>query len=219
MNKSVKVYKNVNIKNTKIGDNSIIGDDSRLVNCKLLENVRIGRRNYCQESIIGRRSYTGCDTRIYNSIIGFFCSISWGVTIGGGEHKLNRISTHDFYYSRFSFRDKNSKSDDHDRYEDSLEIGNDVWIGAGAVILRGITIGDGAVIGANAVVTKDIPPYGIAVGNPAKVIKYRFSKKIINELLELEWWKLSDNILKRYFDLLKSENIKEVINKLKHEAK
>lgn len=219
MNKSVKLYKNAIVKNSTIGNNSIIGDDSRIINCKLSENIRIDRRNYCQESTIGRRTYTGCDTRIYNSKIGSFCSISWGVTIGGGEHKLNRISTHDFYYSRYTFRNESCKPDIHDRYEDSLEIGNDVWIGAGAVILRGTNIGNGAVIGANAVVTKDIPPYSIAVGNPAKVVKYRFEKEIIKDLLELEWWYFSDDILSKYFDLLKSEDIQQVINKLKYEVK
>lgn len=68
------------------------------------------------------------------------------------------------------------------------EIGNDVWIGAGAIILHKVSIADGAVIGTGAVVTKDIPPYAIAVGNPAKVIRYRFSDEYIKQLLDIQWW-------------------------------
>ena len=81
-------------------------------------------------------------------------------------------------------------------YKGDTVIGNDVWIGMDTTIMPGIKIGDGAVIGANAVVTHDIPPYAIVAGIPAKVIKYRFADEIINELLELQWWNLDENLLK-----------------------
>lgn len=78
----------------------------------------------------------------------------------------------------------------------SCRIGNDVWIGDGVFIMNGITVGDGAVIGAHAVVTKDVPPYAIVAGVPARVIRYRFDEKTIKKLLDLQWWNLPDDIIK-----------------------
>jgi acetyltransferase-like isoleucine patch superfamily enzyme len=77
-----------------------------------------------------------------------------------------------------------------------IDVGNDVWIGEDVHILSGVTIGDGAIIGAGSVVTKDIPPYSVAVGNPAKVIKYRFTKTQIKKLLKIKWWEWEDNVIK-----------------------
>lgn len=92
-----------------------------------------------------------------------------------------------------------------------IEIGNDVWIGDNVTIKNGVKIGDGAVIGACALVTKDIPPYAIVGGVPAKIIKYRFEEKIINELLELKWWNFNDEILKT----IQYDNILDAIATLK----
>ena len=95
-----------------------------------------------------------------------------------------------------------------------ITIGNDVWIGDGAFIKNGVTIGDGAIIGARAVVTKDIPPYAIVVGVPAKILKYRFSEQIIDRLLNTKWWNLDDSIIKKlpYYDIDKCLKILEEIN-------
>ena len=86
-------------------------------------------------------------------------------------------------------------------------IGNDVWIGSHALILGGVKIGDGAVIGAGAVVTKDVPPYAVVGGVPARIIKYRFSQEIIDKLLEIKWWNLPENILKENIKLFQTDNI------------
>ncbi|EKO3576514.1 CatB-related O-acetyltransferase [Vibrio metschnikovii] len=93
----------------------------------------------------------------------------------------------------------------YDRYSESVIIGNDVWIAAGAVITRGIKIGDGAVIGANAVVTKDVPPYAIVAGIPAKVIKYRFTPEIIQRLLDIQWWNWEEIKIKENFTLFSEQ--------------
>ena len=87
-----------------------------------------------------------------------------------------------------------------------VHIGNDVWIGSGVFIKNGITIGDGAIVGAHAVVTKDVPPYAIVCGNPARIIRYRLSDDIIKQLLELKWWNLPDDIIKQipYDDVYKA---------------
>jgi acetyltransferase-like isoleucine patch superfamily enzyme len=115
--------------------------------------------------------------------IGKFCSIAKGVQILlGGEHYFGRVSSYPLkdILEGAAGEDAFSKGD--------ITIGNDVWIGYGATILSGVTIGDGAVIGAQAVVTKDVGPYSVVVGNPGKMIKKRFDDKTIKKLLALKWW-------------------------------
>lgn len=129
---------------------------------------------------IGRYTYLGHGTGIFNGVIGQFCSIGNFVMIGGYQHPYKKMSTSPRLYREIL----------GELYDDSnhdVVIGNDVWIGDGAVILKG-KIGDGAIIGANAVVTSDIPSYAIAVGCPAKVTKYRFNKEKIDYLQSLKWW-------------------------------
>jgi len=149
------------------------------------KNANIGRfakvENHCivdAQTTIGKYTFIGPYTTITKTNIGNYCSIASFVKIGHGEHDLTRISTSTRFY--------------RSAYEDLTEkpciIGNDVWIGTDAIILRGVTIGDGAVIGANAVVTKNVPPFAIVVGAPAKIIKYRFPKEKIKEISASHWW-------------------------------
>lgn len=102
----------------------------------------------------------------------------------------------------------------YDRFTDQCEIGNDVWIGCNAVICRGAHIGDGAVIGAGAVVTRDIEPYTIAVGSPARPLKKRFADELIDRLQKTEWWNLPANIITENFKLFSSIANAESIEKL-----
>ena len=118
--------------------------------------------------------------------IGSFCSIAEDVTIfGGGEHNAAWVTT---FPLRMALSDPLAGKDGHPATKGKTEIGNDVWIGFGATILSGVAIGDGAIVGAKAVVTRDVPPYAIVAGNPAKVIRYRFPQEQIQALLELQWW-------------------------------
>lgn len=115
--------------------------------------------------------------------IGNYCSIAGDVTIFlGGEHRIDTVASYPFYERDGIPSAPNAYA------KGDVTIGSDVWIGQGVTILSGVTIGDGAVIGACALVARDVPPYAVAVGNPARVVCYRFSKRQIAQLLDLKWW-------------------------------
>lgn len=175
--------------------------------------IRSGNYNVKQ---IGAFTYCGGGRSVYESVssIGRFCSIAKDVHIGIFEHPTNYISTHGFVRMHAWSKTWNSLGEWHKkniaqvtaaraawldlqnkpRYQ-PVTIGNDVWIGDGAFISQGVNIGDGAVVAARSVVTKDVPPFAIVAGIPAKVIKYRFEPDIIAELNELQWWKYGPNAL------------------------
>jgi len=146
-------------------------------------------------SSIERHSFCGYDCSILNTDIAAFCSIGNKVTIGGVNHPLSFVSTSPVFLShKDSVKTKLAR---HDYLpEIRTRIGNDVWIGAGAYVKAGVTIGDGAAIGMAAVVTRDVPAYAIVAGNPARLIRMRFAEHIVSALMELKWWLLSDEELK-----------------------
>jgi acetyltransferase-like isoleucine patch superfamily enzyme len=136
--------------------------------------------------------------------IGKFCSIADGVKILlGGEHNYRFVSTYPFDNLLIRFKELGPTV----KTKGDVTIGNDVWIGYGAIILSGVTIGDGAVVGAGAVVAKDIRPYAIVAGNPAKLLKYRFNKYVIQRLLWEKWWDLPWNQLREKIPWLISTSI------------
>jgi chloramphenicol O-acetyltransferase type B len=145
--------------------------------------------------------------------VGSFCSIADNVTIfAGGEHNHNWATT---YPLRIAFNSPMANIDGHPASKGPTVIGNDVWIGYGATIMSGVVIGDGAVIGAQSVVTKDIPPYAICVGNPATVKKMRFDSKTIEKLQALCWWNWSIEKIKLNLHVLCNDDLSELfrINK------
>lgn len=206
------LYKNARLTKSNVGENCTVGDGSILFKSVLEGANAINRNNYITDSQLGFATYTGHNTTIKNSVIGKYCSISWSVSIGGKNHNYLRTTTFPEYHMN---RILDGKSTIIENRMENTYIGNDVWIGAGAIIMRGINVGDGAVIGAGAVVTKDVPPYAIVAGTPAKVIKMRFSDKIINQLLEIKWWDWAIDKIGKKREILMSEiteeNIKELI--------
>lgn len=158
---------------------------------------------------IGRFTYGKPQWMLWNAneriSIGSFCSLANECTIfGGGEHRSDWVTT---FPLRIAFGDPMAGKDGHPTSKGETRIGNDVYIGYRAMILSGVTIRDGAVIGAGAVVTKDVPPYAVVAGVPAKVVKMRFSDEIIERLLKLRWWEWELEKIKENMSMLCSSNI------------
>lgn len=145
-------------------------------------------------------------------IIGKFCSLAEGCRfiMNGSVHSTEDVSSYPFHLFGNGWQyalNENSKY----RIKGDTVIGNDVWIGYHATIMPGIHIGDGAVIGAHAVVTKDVPPYTIVGGNPAKEIRKRFDDKTIEKLLEMQWWNWNIEKISKYIKLINSTNVEKLI--------
>lgn len=145
-------------------------------------------------------------------IIGKFCSIACGAKFlfNSANHTLSSLSTYPFplFFEEWNL-DKKNVAQSWDNKGDII-IGNDVWIGYEAVILAGVSIGDGAIIGARAVVTKDVPPYTIAGGVPAKPIKKRFSDETISSLLSIQWWNWSKEKISKNIKAIQAGKIGEL---------
>jgi acetyltransferase-like isoleucine patch superfamily enzyme len=145
--------------------------------------------------------------------IGKFCSIAEGVTMFlGANHRVDWFSTYPFGHIHESKFPKVKKGTGHPTSNGDITIGNDVWIATNASIMSGVTIGDGAVIAAYSVVTKDVPPYTIVGGNPAKQIRKRFSDDVIAKLLELKWWDMEESKINEISDILCSNDIEKLNN-------
>jgi chloramphenicol O-acetyltransferase type B len=177
--------------NNKFRFKNVIIDDGVCIDFKALikPNVHLLSNCIINNTNIDSYTYVGKNTIVQNAVIGKFCSISNDVFIGLGSHPIDYFSTSPIFYRKKNIIEIDLILKDYSFQEyENIKIGNDVWIGAKAIVLDGITIGHGAVVAANAVVTKDIPPYAIVGGVPAKILKYRFNDTKIKKLLESNWW-------------------------------
>jgi len=166
---------------------SFVGKNAVLFRDVLLQNTKINDYSYVQSN-----------SMLMNSNISKFCSIASNVQIGLQEHPLNMVCSNPIFYDNtqplpFFFAKKKIFKNDGE----ITNVDADVWIGYGTIVKSGVTIGIGAVIGAGAVVTKNVEPYSIVAGVPAKHIKYRFEKEIRDELIKSKWWVLDEERLKK----------------------
>ena len=152
--------------------------------CTLGENAYAVAPFYMHNVQLGDYSYFAKNAQVANTTIGKFCSIGPNFCCGLGIHPTDGVSTHPMFYRG-----------EKEEYK-QVTIGNDVFIGANVIVLDGVTIGDGAIIGAGAVVSKDIPPYAIAVGCPIEIKKYRMNEKQIAAMERIQWWNWEDEKLK-----------------------
>ena len=180
--------------------------------------ARVYGRVQVIDSSLGDYSYVGRDSRVIHADIGKFCSIAGETKVGMGTHTLDNISTSPIFTEK-----KNGTGQSWVKKSSfvpfrRVTIGNDVWIGVRVMIMGGVSIGDGAVIGAGSIVTKDVPPYAVVAGVPARIIRYRFPQQQIDLLLEHPWWNLSEEQLRDQIALFQeNENIEEKINQLCHD--
>lgn len=168
-------------------------------------NTKVYPPYFLQHMQLGDFSYVAKNCSISHCSIGKFCSIGPNFCCGLGIHPNNGVSTSPMFYSTAKQNGMTLCSESKVAETKQTVIGNDVFIGANVTVLDGVKIADGAVIGAGAVVTKDIPPYAVAVGVPAQVVKYRFDEDTIKALLEKQWWNGSEEDLNRveqdFFDV------------------
>lgn len=174
----------------KLGTEPLIDPTAHVARSVLGRYTEVGARTKVVETTLGDYSYIVNDGDVIYTTVGKFCSIAAHVRINPGNHPMHRASQSHFTYRASAyFEDAEDEPAFFDwRRSHAVTIGHDVWIGHGAVILPGRTIGTGAVVAAGAVVTKDVPPYTIVAGVPARPVRRRFPEAIAEELLAIAWW-------------------------------
>lgn len=173
--------------------------------CEILSHTRI------EYAVLGDYSYLGENCEVADAVIGKFTAIANSVRIGAPNHPMGRPSQHRFtyvpeYYEATASRDRDFFAD---RRGDRVIVGNDVWIGHAAILLPGVTVGDGAVIAAGAVVSRDVAPYTIVGGVPARPIRKRFDESIAESLRRIAWWDWPEDLIFARLSDFRSEAIDE----------
>ncbi|NYE08526.1 hypothetical protein F4694_005374 [Bacillus niacini] len=189
-------------KEKKLSITPSFADSSHIINSSAGEWTSIGENNHIIESTFGDYTYTMDDVTVNYAEIGKFCSIASHVCINPVQHPMDRVSQHHMTYRKvaYDFANEDDEALFNWRRTQTVKIGHDVWVGHGAIIMKGVEIGTGAVVGSGAVVTKNVEPYTIVVGVPGKPIKRRFSKEVADRLLEISWWDWPRKKLEAHFD-------------------
>jgi phosphonate metabolism protein (transferase hexapeptide repeat family) len=179
-----------------------VHETSRISDSILGAWTSIGPNTSIAESSIGDYTYTAGDNSIIYSEVGKFCSIASHVRFNPGNHPMDRVTQHHMTYRRvqYGFGPADDAPFFEWRRDHKVIVGHDVWIGHGAILLPGVSVGTGAVIGAGAVVSRDIEPYTIAVGVPARPLRRRFPDGVVTRLLQIAWWDWTREELEERFD-------------------
>lgn len=181
----------------KLGLEPLIDPTATVRNSTFGRYTAVGARTKVVETTFGDYSYIVSDGDVIYTTVGKFCNIAAHVRINPGNHPMERASLHHFTYRAGDYFD--GETDEAGFFDwrraHAVTIGHDVWIGHGAVILPGRSIGTGAIVAAGAVVTKDVAPYTIVGGTPAKVIRRRFAEAVEEKLMALAWWDWSHDRL------------------------
>ncbi|MGA0412819.1 MAG: chloramphenicol acetyltransferase [Candidatus Puniceispirillales bacterium] len=195
----------------------LIHSDCQIVDSNFGSFVEIGECSIISNSNFGDYSYCTRFCDIANTDIKKFSNIASSVRIGPTDHPMEKTSLHHFLYrSNDYWEDKeHDKNFFKNRYSRKTIIGNDTWIGHAAIVKPDIIVGDGAIIGAGSVVTKDVESYTIVAGNPAKIIRRRFSEKIATQLSEIQWWNWSHEEIGSSLDDFRNLNVQDFIAKYK----
>lgn len=201
-----KMNRKSRVSDSKIGDNVLISEGAKIKVSVLGNNVKIYDHTVVVFSRIGNNSYLSRNTSVHKLTMGKYCSVGQDVLIGIGIHPTNYLSTSPIFYAvtKYNTFQTYSNIQFFEEYKEVV-IGNDVWIGTRVMILDGVTIGNGAIVAANSVVTKNVEPYSIVGGTPAKHIKYRFSAQKINEIQDMNWWDWPEEKIKESIDLFQKE--------------
>ena len=173
----------------KLGIEPCIDPTASVRDSRLGAWTEVGARTTLAEVEMGDYSYVVHDAQIIYATIGKFCSIASHTRVNPGNHPLDRVALNHFTYRASAYGLGPDEAGFFDwRRSHRVTLGHDVWLGHGAIVLPGVTIGTGAAIGAGAVVTKDVPPFAVAVGNPARLIRFRFPAELRAALLRIAWW-------------------------------
>jgi len=197
-----------------LNEEPTIDPTAEIVDSKLGVYTAVGPRCSLLESSLGDYSHLVSDVIVAYTQIGKFCAIAAQSRINPGNHPMWRAAQHHFTYmsSMYGMAEDDQSVFDW-RRENQVVIGHDVWVGHGAVIMPGVTIGTGCVIGAGAVVTKDVDPYMIAVGVPAKPLKSRFDTKTVEGLMQIAWWDWAHDRLREHLMDFRNLSAEEFVEK------
>ena len=211
----ISFFQNKSFETKKIKSNILIGPSSIIINSSFENTATLDKNSCINRCFVGNYFGLGNFSYIADTDIGKFCTFASRVSVSAFNHPTNLLSIHEFQYKnlKYAFNEtiftKDSKIQNKLRSKRTT-IGNDVWIGDNAIILRGVNLSHGVIVGAGSVVTKNVDPFSIVVGNPAHVIRKRFEDHIIEKLLALKWWDLNIKDMKG----CDFENIEKTIDHL-----